>query len=58
MTGKSSNSIPRDRIGMDLLQCVTNSRGRNEGRAKTSQMEEEKKQSPKNKLQSTCHLDK
>lgn len=43
MTGKSSNSIPRDRIGMDLLQCVTNSRGRNEGRAKTSQMEEEKK---------------
>lgn len=43
---------------MDLLQCITNSRGRNQGRTKTSQMEEGKKQSPKNKLQSTCHLDK
>lgn len=41
-----------------FYSVLTNSRGRNEGRTKTSQREEEKKQSSKNKLQSTCHLDK
>lgn len=53
----SSNSIPRDRIGMDLLQCFTNSKGRQERWARRLRWKG-KKQSPENKLQSTCHLDK
>lgn len=54
----SSNSIPRDRIGMGLLQCSTNSKVREGEQTRRLQWKGKTVSCCENKLQSTRHLDK